>query len=57
MCLESSLIGDKSYRLFFISEHDIFEYKLIKNDWYLILASDGLWNELPVDRVNEFILL
>ena len=57
MCLESSLIGDKSYRLFFISEPDIFEYKLIKNDWYLILASDGLWNELPVDRVNEFILL
>ena len=44
MCLESSLIGDKSYRPFLISEPDIFEYKLTKNDWYLILASDGLWN-------------
>lgn len=37
-------IGDPSYKEFITCEPDILEYKLDKNDEYIIMASDGFWN-------------
>ena len=37
-------IGDPHYKEFITCEPDVMEYKLDKDDQYIIMASDGFWN-------------
>jgi len=48
-------IGDPIYKPFVSCEPDIYEYGLDENSKYLVLASDGLWNECRNEDVGEFL--
>jgi len=48
-------IGDISYKKYITSEPDILNYKFDSNDEYIILASDGFWNEVNEQEVAGMI--
>lgn len=48
-------IGDISYKQYITSEPDILEHKFSENDEYLILASDGFWNEINEKQLLELV--
>ena len=51
----SRSIGDLVYKPYVSSEPDVYEYPLDENSKYLVLASDGLWNECRNEDVGEFL--
>ena len=51
----SRSIGDIVYKPFVSCEPDVYEYSLDENSKYVVLASDGLWNECRNEDVGEFL--
>jgi len=50
----SRAIGDCKYKEYVTAEPDIMEYKICREDEFLILASDGLWDVVSAqEAVNE----
>jgi len=43
------------YKKYISCEPDIYNYEIDEDDEYLILASDGLWNELTHDNLLKII--
>jgi len=48
-------IGDPHYKDFITCEPDIVEYTLDKDDQYIIMASDGFWNEISEEETVKLI--
>ncbi len=48
-------IGDISYKQFISSEPDVLNYKFDSNDEYIILASDGFWNEVDEKELINLV--
>jgi len=48
-------IGDISYKQFITSEPDVLNYKFDSNDEYVILASDGFWNEVDEKELISLV--
>jgi len=48
-------IGDPNYKEFITCEPDIMEYKFDKNDEFIIMASDGFWNEISEEESVKLI--
>jgi len=48
-------IGDPSYKEFITCEPDINEYKFDKDDQYVIMASDGFWNEINEEETVKLV--
>lgn len=48
-------IGDQAYKQYISCEPDITELKLTEEDEYLILGSDGFWNEVNEREAIELI--
>jgi len=48
-------IGDPSYKEFITCEPDVKEYKFDKHDQYIIMASDGFWNEFNEEETVKLV--
>lgn len=53
----SRSFGDLDVYPFISNKPDVFRYKLNKNDKFLVLACDGVWDVLRNEEVVNFILL
>lgn len=53
----SRAFGDASSSPFVTHKPDIFKYKIEKNDKFIVLACDGLWDVMDNQAVINFILL
>lgn len=51
----SRAVGDAAYRPFLSNVPDIREFSLQKNDKFLVLATDGLWNVILLIFFEKFI--
>ena len=52
----SRAFGDLDAAPFVTHRPDLFRYKLDKNDKFIVMACDGLWDVLPNQEVANFIL-
>ena len=52
----SRSIGDSSLKKFVTSDPDVYEYDLLPDDWFLIIASDGIWDVLQNHQVASMAL-
>ena len=52
----SRAFGDISAEPYVINTPDIYRYKLNKNDRFMVLACDGLWDVLSNDSVVNYVL-
>jgi len=48
-------VGDRMYKKYITCEPDILEYDFNTDDEYLLIGSDGFWNEITEQEVVEFI--
>jgi len=48
-------IGDSNYKEFITCEPDVYEYNLDSKDQYIIMASDGFWNEMNEEETVKLI--
>jgi len=48
-------IGDPSYKEFITCEPDIMEHKFDSGDEYIVMASDGFWNEISEEETVKLI--
>lgn len=48
----SRSIGDGYWKNFLISEPEIKDYQIQDEDAYLIIGTDGIWNELNVEEIG-----
>jgi len=48
-------IGDPSYKEFITCEPDVMQYKFDKEDEYIIMASDGFWNEVTEEESAKLV--
>ena len=49
-------IGDSQLKRFISPSPDVYDYNLEKNDWFLVVASDGVWDHLDNDQVTKMTL-
>lgn len=48
-------IGDAALKPYITSEPDIFEHEIDKNDLFLVIASDGIWDVLSNNDVADIV--
>jgi len=51
----SRSIGDKDFKVYMRSDPDIIEHSVMEDDEYLLLSTDGFWNEMKDDEVEGVI--
>lgn len=47
--------GDLGYKPYVISEPEVVEYNMDEGSKFLVMASDGLWNEVRNEQVAEAV--
>ena len=52
----SRAIGDSSLKKYITPDPDICEYDIRPDDWFLIVATDGIWDVLENDQVATMAL-
>eukprot|EP00554_Chaetoceros_debilis_P011518 CAMPEP_0194105928 /NCGR_PEP_ID=MMETSP0150-20130528/6041_1 /TAXON_ID=122233 /ORGANISM="Chaetoceros debilis, Strain MM31A-1" /LENGTH=596 /DNA_ID=CAMNT_0038793933 /DNA_START=324 /DNA_END=2111 /DNA_ORIENTATION=- len=52
----SRAIGDAPMKPFVTSEPDVCEYPLTSKDWFLVIASDGIWDALSNEQVASITM-
>jgi len=52
----SRAIGDSSLKPYVTSEPEICEYDIGKDDWFLILSSDGVWDVLDNEEAGHVVI-
>lgn len=52
----SRAIGDSTLKKYITSDPDICEYDIRSDDWFLIVATDGIWDVLENDQVATMAL-
>lgn len=52
----SRAIGDAPLKPYVTSDPDIFDYVLKPEDWFIVVASDGIWDVLENDQVATMTL-
>ena len=49
-------IGDAQLKRFISPSPAVYDYNLQKNDWFLVVASDGVWDHFENDQVTKMTL-
>jgi len=52
----SRAIGDASLKPYITAEPEVVEHLIKPDDWFLVLASDGIWDVLENEQVAEYVI-
>lgn len=49
-------IGDLRLKKYITPDPDVYEYNILPDDWFLVVASDGIWDVLQNHQVASMTL-
>jgi serine/threonine protein phosphatase PrpC len=52
----SRSVGDASLKPYITAEPEVCEYDVGKDDWFLVMSSDGVWDVLDNEEVAHVII-